>query len=372
MDLLKLSKKQLLEKCEELEITKYKSKNKNELIILIENKINSSNINNVIDKNIIPLKKENNKNNTNDKKYLSKPILKWVGGKTQIIDKIINNFPTEIENYHEVFLGGGSVLFALLNYIKNDKIKVNKNIYAYDLNQALIYVYKNIQNNHEELYEELKKIIEEYNESLEDKSENDRNPKNINEAKMSKESYYYWIRKCYNGLNSKEKISVLGSAMFIFLNKTCFRGVFREGPNGFNVPYGHYKNPEIVNKEHLDEIHRLIQNVIFECSDYSKSILNIKNDDFVYLDPPYAPENSKSFVNYTKDGFDEKNHLNLFKQINEMNDKNVKIMMSNSDVELVRKNFSNDKYNIESIMCKRSINSNNPESKAKEVIIRNY
>ena len=358
MDLLKLSKKELFEKCEELGIMKYKSKTKKEIILLIENNTNTNNNSNI--------------NTTNNKKCLSKPILKWVGGKTQIIDKIINNFPTEIENYHEVFLGGGSVLFAVLNYIKNDKIKVNKNIYAYDLNEPLIYVYKNIQTKHEELYKELKRMIEEYNESLEDESENNRNPKNINEAKTSKESYYYWIRKCYNQLDSKEKTSVLGSAMFIFLNKTCFRGVFREGPNGFNVPYGHYKNPEIINKEHLDEIHILIQNVMFECSDYSKSLLNIKNEDFVYLDPPYAPENSKSFVNYTKDGFNEKNHLNLFKQVNEMNDKNIKIMMSNSDVELVRKNFSDNKYNIESIICKRSINSNNPESKAKEVIIKNY
>jgi DNA adenine methylase len=378
MDLSKLSKKELFNKCEELGITKYKSKNKTELILLIENKNNNLNINckdeSIINSDSLTDHKKNKEIYSCKKSncVLLKPILKWVGGKTQIIDKLIDNFPKEIDNYHEIFLGGGSVLFAFIYCINQKKVKLNGNIYAYDLNKPLIYVYKNIQTKHEELYIELKKLINEYNQSLEDKSENNRNPKNINEAKTSKESYYYWIRNCYNSLNINEKISPFGSAMFIFLNKTCFRGVFREGPNGFNVPYGHYKNPEIVNKEHLDKIHNLIQNVIFECCDYSKSLENIKNNDFVYLDPPYAPENSKSFVGYTKNGFDENNHLNLFQLINKNNKNDIKIMMSNSDVDLVRSNFHNNKYNIESIICKRSINANNPESKTKEVIIKNY
>ena len=242
------------------------------------------------------------------------------------------------------------------------------------MNEPLIYVYKNIQAHHNELYSTLQTIITEFNEC-----ENgiiNRKPTNIVEAKVAKENYYYWIRSEYNKLCVNEKKSILGSAMFIFLNKTCFRGVFRVGPNGFNVPYGHYNNPEIINKEHLEEIANLIQNVIFECCDFNTSLTRVEHNDFVYLDPPYAPETSNSFVGYTENGFNIENHNNLFKLIHSLTENNKKIMLSNADVDLVRENFcncaKNEKYSTLAILCKRSINSKNPEAKAKEVIIKNY
>jgi len=305
-----------------------------------------------------------------ENKIIHKPLLKWVGGKTQIIDKIMINFPTEINNYREVCLGGGSVLLSLLSYMKNGDINVNGNVYAYDLNEPLIYVYKNIQTNHNNVYDEIQKIIIEYNSC--GNGEINRASANKEEAMIAKENYYYWIRKEYNKLCINDKKTVIGSAMFIFLNKTCFRGVFRVGPNGFNVPYGHYNNPKIIDKNHLDEIHYLIKDVIFECSDFNTSLNNIEIDDFVYIDPPYAPEKNTSFVGYTENGFNIDNHNNLFKLIHELTDDNKKIMMSNADVSLVRSNFTNEKYNITSILCKRSINSKYPESKTKEVIIKNY
>jgi DNA adenine methylase len=300
---------------------------------------------------------------------LIKPIIKWVGGKSQIIDKIINNFPKEMNNYREIFLGGGSVLLTLLSYVKKDIIKINDGIYAYDANEPLIYMYKNIQTRHIELYDCLINLINEFNKCGND--EINRNPKNIEEAFKNKENYYYWIRKNYNKLSNDERNDIIGSAMFIFLNKTCFRGVFRIGPNGFNVPYGHYKNPEIINKKHLEEINELIQNVIFECNDYSISLNNIESNDFTYLDPPYAPEISTSFVGYTKEGFDIDQHINLFKLIHKLTDENKKMMLSNADVTLVRDNFD-EKYRIIEVVCKRTINSKNPEAKTKEVIIMNY
>jgi DNA adenine methylase len=307
----------------------------------------------------------------NIKKFnIPKPILKWVGGKTQILDKLIVEFPTEINNYREIFLGGGSVLLTLLSYVKNGVIKIHGNIYAYDLNEPLIYIYKHIQTNHTELYDEIQHLITEFN-SCGD-GELNRTPKNIDEAKISKENYYYWIRTEYNKLNLTDKKSQKGSAMFIFLNKTCFRGVFRVGPKGFNVPYGHYNNPEIINQEHLNEIHQLIQNVIFECCDFNTSLNNIEPNDYVYLDPPYAPETDTSFVGYTENGFNIDNHNNLFELIHKLTETKKKMMLSNSDVSLVRDNFTNEKYNITSILCKRAINSKNPEAKAKEVIIKNY
>jgi DNA adenine methylase len=300
----------------------------------------------------------------------TKPIIKWVGGKTQIIDKILENFPRNIENYHEAFLGGGSVLLALLNNKNNGKIHIHGNIYAYDINEPLINMYKNIQSKPNELYHTIQELITEYNEST--GIDVNRNPQTIQEAKKSKENYYYWIRSKYNKMTTVEKNTLMGSAMFIFMNKTGFRGMFRVGPNGFNVPFGHYKNPEIINHEHLMEIHNLIQNVIFECRSFEESLISINENDFVYLDPPYAPEKNTSFVGYTESGFDYDTHVKLFELCNKLTGENKKMVMSNADVELVRNNFKNDIYNIDSIVCKRSINSKNPESKTKEVIIKNY
>lgn len=300
-----------------------------------------------------------------------KPILKWVGGKSQILNKIIQEFPTEINNYHEIFLGGGSILFGLLTCINKNLIKVSGNIYAYDLNEPLIYVYKNIQTNHIELYNKLQILISEYN-SCNDNGKLNRNPSTKEEALLLKENYYYWIRNKYNKLDNQQKNTIEGSSFFIFLNKTCFRGVFRIGPNGFNVPYGNYKNPEIINLKHLIEIHLLIKNVIFECKCFENSLVNIKKDDFIYLDPPYVPENPKSFVKYTINGFNLDEHLKLFKIIHLLTDKNIKMILSNSNTNLVNTNFLTDKYNVNIVSCKRSINSKNPNDKTNEVIIKNY
>jgi len=301
---------------------------------------------------------------------IPKPILKWVGGKTQIIDKLIIEFPTTINNYREPFLGGGSVLITLLSFVKAGLIKISGKIYAYDLNEVLIHMYKNIQTQHNALYTKLNKIINEFN-SCGD-GEVNRKPTNLEEAKVARENYFYWMRSQYNKMSPDEKKSIGGSAIFIFLNKTCFRGVFRVGPNGYNVPYGHYPNPEIINKEHLDEIHKLIQDVVFECCDCIKSLASVEANDFVYLDPPYAPENETSFVGYTENGFTTDNHKALFAAIHKLTQHDKKILLSNADVQLVRENFTDEKYNISSVLCKRSINSKKPESKAREVIIKNY
>lgn len=339
---------------------------------LFNNQFDKLNIGNIEEKKLhsIKLVKDLDNININTHIKIPKPILKWVGGKTQIVDKLIIEFPVIINNYHEIFLGGSSVLLTLLSYVKKDLIKINGKIYAYDINEPLIYLYKNIQSNHIELYNSIEKLINEYNEC--NGNEINRNATSILEAKKSKENYYYWIRKQYNKLTNLEKNTLLGSSMFIFLNKTCFRGLFREGPNGFNVPFGNYKNPEIINKAHLEEIHSLIQSVVFECCDFNISLKNISQGDYVYLDPPYAPEKDTSFIKYTKKGFGLDEHKKLFSLCNDLSNDNKKFMMSNADVKLVRDNFINKQYTINTILCKRSINSKNPESKTMEVIIKNY
>jgi DNA adenine methylase len=294
-----------------------------------------------------------------------KPFLKWVGGKTQIIEKVLELFPEQITNYYEPFLGGGSVLLAVLSLKNSGKIQIFGKIYASDLNSNLIGLYKNIQSNLDAVIEELKKIIEENPTSG---NTINRTPQNIIEAQTSKESYYYWIRSRFNSLNKEERQSPIGSAMFIFMNKTCFRGVYREGPNGFNVPYGNYKNPSILDEEYLGEISELIKDVEFSIQSFSTVLDEIVENDFVYLDPPYAPLNSKSFVGYTSSGFPKEMHTSLFEKCHALKSK---FLLSNSDVPLVKDAFSSEKYKKIVISCKRSINSSNPSSKINELLITN-
>jgi len=295
--------------------------------------------------------------------FIQKPFLKWVGGKTQIIQKIIQKIPTEINNYYELFLGGGSVLLAILSLQKQNKIIIKNKIYAYDINSDLINLYKHIQNNKDELYKLINFYFNEYNNIKE--TIINRKPQSIEDAKTSKESYYYWIRKKYNNIN---KDTVECSALFMFLNKTCFRGMYREGPNGYNVPYGHYKTtPKIISKKELDYISDLIKNVEFIHSSFKDSIKNIKSNDFVYLDPPYAPENSKSFVGYVAEGFNLETHELLFNEIKKF--KNINFVMSNAKVDLVMNHFKG--YNYEDITARRAINSKKPGSTTTEIIIYN-
>jgi len=154
----------------------------------------------------------------------------------------------------------------------------------------------------------------------------------------------------------------------MFINKTCFRGMYREGPNGYNVPYGHYKKtPNILTEEELHNFSTLIKDVEFIHSDFNNSINNIKSNDFVYFDPPYAPENEKSFVGYIANGFNLDTHNILFNKIKNL--KNIQFVMSNSNVDLVINSFKD--YNIEKIIARRAINSKKPGSTTKELIIYN-
>jgi DNA adenine methylase len=294
---------------------------------------------------------------------LQKPFLKWVGGKTQIINDIISKIPNQMNNYHELFLGGGSVLLAVLSLQKQNKIVIKNKIYAYDINSVLINVYKNIQNHKEELYKFINLYIKEYD-SIKGTIIN-RKPTSIEEAKTSKESYYYWIRNKYNNI---EKTTIECSALFMFINKTCFRGMYREGPNGYNVPYGHYKKtPTIISETDLNYINDLIKNVEFKHISFTDSIKNVKEGDFVYLDPPYAPENANSFVGYVAGGFNLEMHKLLFSEIKKLG--NIKFIMSNANVELVTDNFK--EYNCDNIIARRAINSKKPGSTTTEVIIYN-
>ena len=304
---------------------------------------------------------------------VKKPFLKWVGGKTQILDELMMQFPKHINNYLEPFLGGGSVLIALLTCKMNGVIQVDGKIFASDLNPMLISLYKHVQTSPMQLISEVKKISDEYRKCKIDSCviENS-NPLSIEDAMSSPKSYYYWTRNKFNSLSKENRCSVHGSAMFLFLNKTCFRGLYREGPNGFNVPFGNYKNPTIIDEEHIQYLSKLFKDVIFSCNSFEILIGNAQRGDFVYLDPPYAPESDISFVSYTKQGFDMKAIQHLFHLCSGMKEKEVRMLMSNSEVEFVKTTFSSPLYKTKIISCKRAINSKNPTARTNEVLISNF
>lgn len=292
---------------------------------------------------------------------MEKPFIKWVGGKTNIIDKIIATFPTEINNYHEPFLGGGSVLLALLT----SDIKITGKIYASDINANLITVYQKIKNNPNELYDYLENYFHIYNGITQKKG--NRKPVNLAAALLSQESYYYWIRKKYNEM---DKSSVEAAALFIFLNKAGFRGLYREGPNGFNVPFGNYnKLGTNISREKINNISKILQPVEFKVQDFTTSLEIIEKGDFIYCDPPYVPIKADSFVNYTDKGFDKDKHNQLFDKLLLASKKEIKFVMSNAKVDLVLEKFK-DHYIIE-ILARRAINCKNPEQKIKEIIVHN-
>jgi DNA adenine methylase len=377
----KNTRNELISLCKERGISGYTSKKKSELIELLNSSISTmASVVSVASASVsnstsITTNNENAEISTySNQKEIIKPFLKWVGGKTQIIEKVISSFPTYIIDYYEPFLGGGSVLLGLLSYIKMGKITVSGKIYASDINSNLITLYKNIQSSPDELIHEVDKIMDDYNNCKD--YEVNRNAKDRYEAMTSKESYYYWIRTSFNKMNDEEKKSVFASAILLFMNKTCFRGVYREGPNGFNVPFEKIqKNQSILEKEHIKSVSNLIKDVIFITRPYTESLKFVKKGDFIYMDPPYAPESARSFVSYTKDGFNLEEHNKLFELCKKMNDDHVKWLMSNADVKLVRDTFEvvgDNTYKIETIEARRKINSKNPDSKTNEVLIKNY
>lgn len=262
-----------------------------------------------------------------------RPFLKWVGGKTQMLQKIIDKFPKDINNYHEPFIGGGSVLIGLLEAGH----VVKGTIYASDVNPHLVALYQKVQTDPEGLIHELEELC-----------------KDLTEAR------YYVVRAEFN----KEP----SPARFLYLNKTGFRGVYREGPHGFNVPYGHNKAPTVYDADNIREVSRRIRNVVFTCQSFQQSLARAtEQGDFVYLDPPYAPETAKSFVGYTKSGFGKSEHEQLFNMTRTLP---CPFLMSNSDVELVRQAFPTPQFETEIVVARRAINSKDPSAQTNEVLIQ--
>lgn len=288
-----------------------------------------------------------------------KPFIKWAGGKNQLLNELAKKMPFEnynnITKYAEPFVGGGAVLFYILN---NYNIK---EVYISDINSKLIVTYKIIKKNVDELIVKLEKIQEEY----------------LRLDENSRKIYYLEKRKEFN-LSNLNDIDI--ATLFIFLNKTCFNGLYRVNKKGeFNVPMGKYKKPLICDSENLKQVSNKLKNVKIICGDYKKSIKFIDSDTFVYFDPPYRPINiTSSFTAYTKDSFTDDEQIELAKYIDKLTKKGAKIMLSNSDPKNVNKNDTffdelYNKYNIFRVKAKRTINSNaSSRGEIYELVIINY
>lgn len=288
-----------------------------------------------------------------------KPFIKWAGGKNQLLNELVKKLPFEnynnITKYAEPFVGGGAVLFYILN---NYNIK---EVYISDINSKLIITYKMIKKNVDELIIKLEKIQEEY----------------LRLDENSRKIYYLEKRKEFN-LSNLNDIDI--ATLFIFLNKTCFNGLYRVNKKGeFNVPMGKYKKPLICDRENLKQVSNKLKNVKIICGDYKKSIKFIDSDTFVYFDPPYRPINiTSSFTAYTKDSFTDNEQIELAKYIDKLTEKGAKIMLSNSDPKNVNKNDAffdelYNKYNIFRVKAKRTINSNaSSRGEIDELVIINY
>lgn len=292
-----------------------------------------------------------------------KPFLKWAGGKGQLIKEIEKLYPfkdKQITKYAEPFVGGGAVLFDILN-----KYSL-KEVYISDINMELINAYRAIRDNIETLVEQLLKYQDEYNPLDKDR----------------RKEYYAQKRSRFNELkiSRNDSTSIEKAALMIFLNKTCFNGLYRVNRKGqFNVPMGAYKNPLICDDSNLRAISKKLQKVKMLCGDYRESADFIDEKTFVYFDPPYRPLTSTaSFTAYSENEFNDAEQIKLAQFVDRMNKKGAKIVVSNSDP----KNSNPDDdffdniyaaHNIRRVEATRMINSKSEaRGKIKELLISNY
>lgn len=298
----------------------------------------------------------------NDDKKV-KPFLKWAGGKSQLISEIEKYYPFEegkITKYAEPFVGGGAVLFDILGKYDLEEI------YISDINAELINTYKIIRDDIDELISMLSVMQSEFT------------PMDIEERKK----YYLSKRERFNYLkvNGDENINIEKASLMIFLNKTCFNGLFRVNKKGmFNVPMGSYKKPLICDETNLRAVSEKLQNVNIVCGDYRKSADFIGEDTFVYIDPPYRPiTESASFTAYTENSFNDEEQIELAEFADNIRKKGAKIVLSNSDPknidpkdEFFDKLYSG--YKIKRVDASRAINcKSDKRGKIKELLISNF
>ena len=274
------------------------------------------------------------------KNLLLSPMLKWVGGKRQLLPDIVPMINKKAPLYVEPFIGGGAVLFNM----QPKKAIIN------EYNHKITNVYITVRDNLEELLDELR-IHEENNSS----------------------DYYYEIRALDRAEEFAQMSNIEKAARIIYLNKTCYNGLYRVNMAGqFNSPYGKYKNPNIVNEAVLRAISNYFNTneITILNGDYKEVLKDLEKEAFVYLDPPYMPISSSSFTGYTEGGFGYNSQVELKKECYKLNEKGIRFVQSNSDCEIIRELYKD--YKIKTVKAKRSINSvGNKRGEINEVLIYN-
>ena len=293
---------------------------------------------------------------------MAKPFIKWAGGKTQLLTQFENILPHNLEEaehftYIEPFVGGGAMLFHMLQkYTNIGRVIIN------DINPNLITAYRVIRDTPERLITDLKMLQREFRQ-------------NSNEE--ARKEYFLRIRKSYNEDTHND---VTNTAMFIFLNRTCFNGLYRVNSKGyFNVPFGKYTNPTICDEELLLEDSKILQNVEILCGDYTLIERYVDNNTFIYFDPPYRPlSTTSSFTSYTKENFDDTEQTRLAHFFARLSRYGCKMMLSNSDCCAQNPNdtfFENlyGNFIIDKVHASRFVNAiPSKRGKLTEILVRNY
>lgn len=290
-----------------------------------------------------------------EKTTFAKPFLKWAGGKGQLLAEIDNRLPLElqtgeIDTYVEPFVGGGAVFFHI-----TQKYPDIKRFYLFDINPDLVRCYNEIKNNIEQVIKELSSLQQEYR-----------------RKRTKQKDFYYQIRTEFNSECSPAKL--------IFLNKTCYNGLYRVNKAGlFNVPSGDYKNPTICHEDNLRSVSIFLKNAEIICGDFEKSKKYIATNTFVYLDPPYRPLSpTAGFTSYSKENFRNDEQIRLAEFCKEINSMGAKFLLSNSDPknEDPKDHFFEDKYKgfvIDRVKATRAINCKaSGRGQINELLITNY
>lgn len=272
-----------------------------------------------------------------------KPFVKWVGGKRQLLPEIETLMPASYNTYYEPFVGGGALLFS----ITPEKAVIG------DMNATLIGTYKSIRDNKEALIQMLDTFTA------------------FHELSQDKKAFYNQMRKRYNNEALKNHDSLEACALFMYLNKTCFNGLYRVNSEGlFNVPFNGKEKLHIYETENLNMISKYLENVSILNADFEETCKTASAGDFVFFDSPYAPLKPDSFEAYTKEGFSLDDHKRLARVFHELTEKGVYCMLTNHNTELINELYK--EYNKKTVQVKRMINSDASKRTGEEVIITNY
>lgn len=271
------------------------------------------------------------------------PFVKWAGGKRQLLNALIQRMPKEYNTYYEPFIGGGALFFDL----------APEHAVIGDVNPVLIAAYNVLKNDVDLLIIRLKQYEEEHENAVE------------------KKAYYLEMREKFNKHLEEKDYSLTTVALFLYLNKTCFNGLFRVNSKGlFNVPFNNKEKVILYNEENLLAISKYLNNIKIMLADFEETCKDAKAGDFVFFDSPYAPLKDDSFEAYTKEGFSRDEHIRLANLFTELTNKGVKCMLTNHNTDLINDLYK--EYKIEVVQVKRMINRNADKRTGEEVIVTNY